>query len=107
MAPLSKQSTVVVTKKQVSSDLIGRKAILNLTSGVYYSLDAVGSRIWDLIQEPKTIGGIHTILLKEYRVEPDRLERDLLALFEAMGAEGLIDIVGQANSTTPHARSGA
>jgi len=89
---ISGGSTVVVAKEQVSCDLGGEVAILNLKSAVYYGLDPVGARIWNLIQEPKRIKEIYEILLKEYNVEPGRCERDLLALLEKLVEEGLIEV---------------
>jgi len=89
---LSNASRVVATKDQVSCDLSGEVAILNLKSGVYYGLDAVGARIWQLIQEPRTVASIRTVLLSEYEVDPDRCERDLLLLLHALADAGLLEI---------------
>jgi len=52
---LSEESRLVVSKDQVSCDLAGEAAILNLKNGVYYGLDPVGARIWNLIQEPRKL----------------------------------------------------
>ena len=54
MSSLSDRTTVVVAKDQVSCDLAGEAAILNLKNGVYYGLNTVGARVWNLVQEPKT-----------------------------------------------------
>jgi len=88
--PMTKSSVVVAAKHQISCDVSGEAVILNLKSGVYYGLDALGARIWDLIQKPMTVGEIHSILLKEYEVQPDRCERDLLALLQKLADAGLI-----------------
>jgi hypothetical protein len=85
-------STVVAVKDQVSSDLGGEVAILDLKAGVYYGLDAVGARIWSLIQEPRTVNEIRDILLEEYEVEPERCERDLLVLLQRLADEGIIEV---------------
>jgi Coenzyme PQQ synthesis protein D (PqqD) len=85
-------STVVAAKDQVSSDLGGEVAILDLKAGVYYGLDAVGARIWSLIQEPRTVIEIRDILLEEYEVEPERCERDLLVLLQRLADEGIIEV---------------
>ena len=77
---------------QVSSDLGGEVAILDLKAGVYYGLDAVGARIWSLIQEPRTVNEIRDILLEEYEVEPEHCERDLLALLRRLADEGLVEV---------------
>jgi Coenzyme PQQ synthesis protein D (PqqD) len=89
---VSGSSTVVAAKDQVSSDLDGEVAILDLKAGVYYGLDAVGARIWSLIQEPRTVNEIRDILLEEYDVEPERCERDLLVLLRRLADEGLVEV---------------
>lgn len=84
--------SVVATKNQVSCDLAGEAAILDLQSGIYYGLDAVGARIWELIQEPKTVTEIRDALLEEFDVEPERCHNDLVALLEQMSENKLIEI---------------
>lgn len=96
---ISVETTVVATKEQASADLGGEAAILNLKNGVYYGLDPVGSRIWTLIQEPRTVGEVREMLLEEYDVDADRCERDLLALLRQLAENNLIDIVDDA---VPH-----
>jgi hypothetical protein len=89
---VSGDSTVVATRDQVSSDLKGEVAILDLKAGVYYGLDDVGARIWNLIQEQKAVSEIRDTLLQEYDVEADRCERDLLALLQRLADEGLVEV---------------
>jgi hypothetical protein len=87
-----KYSLVVAAKEQISSDLGGEAVILNLKTGVYHGLDAVGARIWNLLQEPRNVNDIRDALLNEYEVEPDRCERDLLALLQQLADSGLIEV---------------
>ena len=89
---LSTSSTVVATRDQVSSDLGGEATILHFKAGTYYGLDAVGARIWGLIQEPRTVGEVRDVLLSEYEVERDRCESDLVALLQGLADEGLIEV---------------
>ena len=85
-------STIGIARDQVVSDLVDEVVILNLKSGAYYGLNEVGSRVWDLVQEPKSVNHIQDIILEEYEVEPDRLEQDLLTLLQELEVEGLIDV---------------
>ena len=80
------------TEDQISKDLEGEGVVLNLENDVYYGLDAVGTRIWDLISEPRRIGEILDIILDEYEVEPGRCECDLRELVQSMLDEGLIQV---------------
>jgi Coenzyme PQQ synthesis protein D (PqqD) len=89
---ISDHSVVVVTKHQVSCDLAGEAAILNIKSGVYYGLNPVGARIWNLMQEPRKVAEIQNEITNEYEVEPERCARDLAALLEKLFAEGLIEV---------------
>ena len=90
---LSENSTVVVTKDQVSADLSGEAAILNLKTSTYFGLNTIGASIWKLIQEPKTVGQIRDAITEEYDVEPDRCERDILELLQELSKNGLIEII--------------
>jgi hypothetical protein len=87
---LSRGSNVVVAKEQVSSDLGGEVAILNLKASKYYGLNDVGARIWSLMQQPRTVEEIRDTLVREYEVEPDRCERDLVRLLQRLADEGLV-----------------
>ena len=83
---------VTLSKDQVSCDLAGEAAILNLRSGVYYGLDPIGARVWRLVQEPKTLAELRELLLAEYDVEAATLEADLRNLLSSLSAQGLIEI---------------
>jgi hypothetical protein len=90
--PLSLHSVVVATPEQVSCALGDEAAILNMKNSVYYGMNAVGTRVWSLLGEPKTIVQLRDALLDEYEVEPGRCEQDLLQLLEQMRTEGLIEV---------------
>jgi hypothetical protein len=72
--------------------LAGETVILNFKSGVYYGLDEIGTFIWNLIQDPKTLQDVRDALLNEYQVEPERCESDLRALIQELAAAALIKL---------------
>ncbi len=82
----------MVTRDQVSCNLAGEAMILNLSKGIYYSLDPVGARVWALIQEPRTFAELQDTLSKEYEVDADSLETDLRDLLHQLAGHGLIDV---------------
>jgi hypothetical protein len=89
---ISGSSVVVVAKDQISCDLAGEAAILNVKTGLYYGLDPVGARIWDLMQQPLPVAEIQNAITSEYDVEPERCASDLAELLQKLLAEGLIEI---------------
>jgi coenzyme PQQ synthesis protein D (PqqD) len=89
---LLRDSLIKVAKEQVACDLAGEAVILSLKSGQYFGLNEVGTQIWNLIQEPKTVGAVLDAVLNEYDVSLDELERDLFALLEQMVVNDLIEV---------------
>jgi Coenzyme PQQ synthesis protein D (PqqD) len=97
-APLSLHTIVVAAPEQVSCPLGEESAILNLKNSVYYGMNPVGARVWDLLKQPKSVTELRNALLEEYEVDEVRCGNDLLALLETMRGEGLIEIRGAAAS---------
>jgi hypothetical protein len=89
---VSEQSTVVAAKDQVSSNLGGEVVILNLSAGMYYGLDEVGARIWELLQESRTVSEIQETISTEYDVERSRIDHDVVAFLQRLSDEKLIEI---------------
>ncbi len=85
-------SIVRASANQVSCDLSGEAAILNLQTGTYYGLDPVGATIWKFIEQPRTVGSVRDWLLERYEVDAERCERDLFELLGELSAEGLVEV---------------
>ena len=90
--------TVVAAKEQLFSDLGGEAVILNLKTGVYHGLDAVGARIWHLLQETITVDDILKTLLEEYEVEPERCMQELSVLLQELADQKLIEVRSEATA---------
>ena len=90
-------TTVVSTvKHQVSCDLSGEIVILNLENGVYYGLNAVGARIWQMLEEPRSVKEICSSLLAEYDIDPHVCETQLFELLHDLASNGLVEVRGDA-----------
>ncbi len=85
----------VVTKAAglVAADMDGEKVMLNIDKGKYYGLDVIGSRIWELLEKPQSVRDVVILLLKDFDVEDKICERDVLAFFRKLYAQGLVEIV--------------
>ena len=91
---LTNNTCVQATDTHVSSDLAGEEVILNLSNGVYYGLNPVGSQIWALIQTPQSVGEVCAALHDTYDdVAPEVLARDVRALLVELHEAGLLTVV--------------
>lgn len=75
-------------------ELGDESVILDLKTERYLGLDAVGTRMWRLLMESGSTDSAYRELLKEYDVEPNRLEADLQQFVEKLLEHGLIKVEG-------------
>jgi hypothetical protein len=80
----------VVTDRVVAAELDDESVLLDVSSGLYYGLDEVGSRIWTLLNEALDLETIVSRLADEYEAAPDELRRDVVAFVDALAGRGLV-----------------
>ena len=80
----------MAASEPLAAQLPDEVVLLNPQDGVYYGLDSVGARIWELIATPIRVADLHTRLLDEYEVEPQRLADDLIRLLSQLSDRGLL-----------------
>lgn len=85
-------SAFVIRPQVVSRKVGDETVILALDSGTYFGLDPVGTRVWCLIEVGKSLGQVCDLVIEEYDVQRDILERDLLALIGDLLENKLIDV---------------
>jgi hypothetical protein len=96
---MSRKNTIlldtVVTRGEelVSSDLDGETVLMSVQSGKYYGLDAIGSRIWALIEQPRSVSDICKILLGEFDVELEQCREDVLGFLYKLAEDNLLMVV--------------
>jgi len=69
----------------------GEVVLLNVTTGQYYSLDEVGTRVWSLLPATgSSLEGLRNALLEEFEATPSDIDRDLQDLFGRLLAADLV-----------------
>ena len=89
---LTGSSRVRAVRDHVSSDLGREAVILELDRGIYYGVNEVGSRIWGLIQQTRSVDQVRDVIVAEYDVDPETCTADVLRLLEEMVKRGLIQV---------------
>ena len=75
-----------------AKSLSGEMVIVDLGSGTYFGLNAVGSRIWELIGEGRSLSAICAQLVAEFDVTDAVARRDALDLIGKLLANQLVDV---------------
>lgn len=74
----------------IAQTIAGEMVILDLEGGVYFGLDPVGARIWELVAEGAPLNAVADRMMVEYDVSRDRLEGDMDALMTVLLEKSLV-----------------
>jgi hypothetical protein len=74
----------------VFRELDGEAVILQLEAGMYFGLDPVGTRLWQLIEAHGQLRPVLEAALQEFDVPPDVLEQDLIELVSRLSEKELV-----------------
>jgi coenzyme PQQ synthesis protein D (PqqD) len=66
--------------------------MLDTRKSVYFGLDRIGRRIWDLLDQPRPIGALCKTLEGEFDVSPETCRDDVLAFVGQMAEAGLVEV---------------
>ena len=65
--------------------------LLDLAGGLVLSANAVGGRIWTLIEQQGTPARIALQIAADYSIDPDRATQDVAAFIAALRTRGLVE----------------
>ena len=83
---------VVPSKNVLTQEVSGEMVLMDLSSEQYFGLDAVGTRIWNLLDQGTAPADLLSILLREYEVEQQQLESDIEELLRQLLEAGLVRV---------------
>lgn len=88
--------TEVAQRFRVNTDSVAAKVIdgeaiiINLETGVYYSLDGTGGEVWSLLEEHHPVDAVVASLAARYGIPEGQCAADVRNLIEQLVAEHLL-----------------
>ncbi len=79
------------TTDQVSCAVDDDVVVMYLPTGQYFSIDLVGSRIWQLLEHPGNAEQLVAVLSEEFDAAPQRCLEDTLTFLRQLAQWGLIE----------------
>ena len=101
MLPNDPSKTYLIRSKDVAwKELDGEAVVLNLDSGIYFTLNATGTAVWERINGTTSLEEIGRGLCEQFEVTMEQAQRDLLELTQTLLDEGLVRVTDD-TSTAP------
>lgn len=89
-------SRVAVPSSVLFRNLQGETVLLNLASGQYFSLDQVGTCIWEALRAQGPLANAVSVLLAAFDVDATQAREDVLRFVAQLESHGLVELVDSA-----------
>lgn len=88
-------SKIVRETHLVFNEMDGETIMMSIENGEYYGMNSMGSRIWSLLETPKTVSEICDTLLPDFDVTLEQCVKDLLPFLNRMAVKKVVKIISE------------
>lgn len=74
----------------VAADMDGETVMMSIARGEYFGLNTVGSRVWELLSEPASVGELVARICAEFKVDEATCSADLTSFTQDLLDNGLV-----------------
>jgi hypothetical protein len=89
---IARDSHLSLAPSVVSTAIQGEVVILDPNAGRYFSLEGVGLRVWELLQESTNFSALVQTIVAEYEIDVETCERDVRQLLDDLVVRGLVRV---------------
>ncbi|MCU0724381.1 MAG: PqqD family protein [Planctomycetes bacterium] len=83
-----------INERTLSQELGDEVVLLQLDTGLYYTLAGTGARMWTLLGRHGEVEPVVAAMSEEFSADPAEVHRDLLALVLELSAARLVEVTG-------------
>lgn len=92
MIDISLKSQLIRSNDLIATEMDGDIVMLNISTGLYYGVSGVGTRIWELLERPTNINELVQIISREYEVDEETCQKDLQVFLQDLLNQGAIGL---------------
>ncbi len=85
-------TTIHRNEGMVQAKIDGETVMMSIENGGYYGLDAIASRIWEIIETPLSVKSICDQLSNEYDVSESQCQCDVVKFLNDMVENNVIEL---------------
>jgi hypothetical protein len=90
---LTMDSSVQVNSGDIIfQEMQGEAVLLNLKTGIYFGLDSVGVRAWQLLELGGPLSGVVDTIVGEFEVSREEFTEHLLSLLAELESHSLVTV---------------
>ena len=92
MADLGLSTVVVRSGEPLTAVVDDELVMLDARIGAYFGLDGVGTRIWELLEEPRSVEDLCAVLVSEFDVDLEQCRAELTTFIGELADAQLVEL---------------
>jgi hypothetical protein len=92
MKPLPSESRIVRSGTLLTAEVDGELIAMSVEHGECYGMNDVGTRIWELLAEPRSVASLCDSLVTEFDVDPALCREQVAAFIDKLRADKLVTV---------------
>ena len=92
MSLLTLDSRLVRLPGLVASEMDGDLVMMSIQHGKYFGISGVGTRVWELIEQPVSVGQIVAVICQEFDISESTCRNDMLAFSAELLAHKVAEV---------------
>jgi len=89
---LNDNTVLAVNRDHVAGEVGGNAVILSLANGSYYSLNQVGTSVWELVKQGRSVAEVVDAIHAEFDVDRDQCRQDVVAVLGQLVEARLLEV---------------
>lgn len=90
MTQLSLDLPLIRNPDLIAADMDGETVMMSIERGAYFGLGGIGSRLWDLLEQPTTVADMAAAICEEYSVDSETCLQDIQGFIAEMMENSLV-----------------
>lgn len=90
MTQLSLDLPLIRNPDLIAADMDGETVMMSIERGAYFGLGGIGSRLWDLLEQPTTVTDMAATICEEYSVDSETCMQDIRGFIAEMMENSLV-----------------
>lgn len=91
--PATLQGRFIRSADLVTTEMDGDLVALSLSRGSYFGMSGIGPRLWELLEEPRDLDELVTLVCAEFAVDPVTARADIVSFLVELHENRLLEPV--------------
>jgi hypothetical protein len=83
-------SVLVRDPGMIAAEMDGDLVMMSVERGAYFGIGGVGTRVWELLEEPRSVDQLCAAIVTEYEVDEATCRGDVVAFVQRLLDEKLV-----------------